>query len=146
METFQYHIGNINYSPTNSLLKGKSNALAIEVISYRIFSDPEEGREKFLLSEDGPNYLVRFEQVSRFRVVSEWWATTVGGPPDEPYEAICDFVDRLIDNKFLNDNRQIDIEYSYFVDSDADLKHYQVCGEFLYVDVLSGKPPIIETL
>ena len=93
------------------------------------------------VTNESSRYLVTFEKVGRFRVISE-----VFNEFKEPYEEITNFVYRMIDSKYLQEYSETARIFAYDIPDDADIKHYAVYSEYYVVDVLAAKSPTIEVL
>src|SRR5688572_30807740 len=93
------------------------------------------------ITNESSKYLVTFEKVGRFRVISEAFNEF-----REPYEEITTFVYRMIDSRYLQEYGETAKTFTYDIPQDADIKHYAVYSEYYVVDVLAAQSPTIEVL
>ena len=93
------------------------------------------------VTNESSRYLVKFEHVGRFRVISEAFNEF-----KEPYEEITNFVYRMINSQYLQDYGETAKIFAFDVPHDAKIEHYAVYSEYYVVDILSASPPSVETL
>jgi len=93
------------------------------------------------VTSESSSYLVKFEHVGRFRVISEAFNEF-----KEPFEKITNFVYRMIDSEYLRKYSETAKIFAYDIPVSAEIKHYVVYSEFYVIDILSAEPPSVEVL
>jgi len=92
------------------------------------------------VTSESSRYLVKFEHVGRYRVISEAFNEF-----KEPYEKITNFLYRMLDSKYLQQNVDSAKIFAYKIPHNAEIEHYVVYSEYYVVDVLAAEPPTVET-
>ncbi len=93
------------------------------------------------VTSESSRYLVKFEHVGRFRVISEAFNEF-----KKPYEEITNFVYRMIDSEYLQEYGETAKIFAHDIPHDAEIKHYVVYSEYYVVDILGAEPPTVEVL
>lgn|SRR6185503_18017303 len=93
------------------------------------------------VTNESSSYLVQFEHVGRFRVISEAYNEF-----KEPCEKITNFVYKMIDSKYLQEYGGSAKIFAHDIPHEAEIKHYVVYSEFYVVDVLATESPTIEVV
>jgi hypothetical protein len=122
-------------------IKFLPSTLTIQLTSVQTGEPVSPGELPLTVTNEPSKYLVSFEKVGRFRVISESFNEF-----KEPYEKITNFVYRMIDSKYLQEYGETAKIFAYDIPYDANIEHYAVHSEFYVVDVLAARSPTVEML